>query len=49
MNFKKHYNPMPEKRGYMFHVQITHEVLLTHAQELEKEHGERPCTSDPQR
>lgn len=40
------YNPVPNKRGYFYHVEIYEEVLLTYEQYLVREHGD-VCTSDP--
>ena len=42
------YYPKPAGKGYFYHVDIYHEALLTFGEQLEKEHGERPCTSDPE-
>lgn len=42
------YNPRTEGKGYYYHVNIYHEALLTYEQQLERETGERPCTSDPE-
>ncbi|BFH11141.1 hypothetical protein [Paenibacillus melissococcoides] len=35
-----------DENGYYYHVTIYQEALLTYAQHLEREHGERPCTTD---
>lgn len=41
------YNPKPDERyGYMYHVKIYEEMLLTYEQALEREHGS-VCTTDP--
>lgn len=41
------YNPKHDESGYFYHANIYHEVLLSYKQHLEKEHGERVCTTDP--
>jgi|SRR5690625_580258 len=40
------YNPVPNEKGYFYHVEIYEEMLLTYEQHLEREH-DQIMTSDP--
>ncbi|MFW5438895.1 hypothetical protein [Paenibacillus apiarius] len=42
------YSPRVNEKGYYYHVNIYQEALLTYEQQLKKEHGVNPCTSDPE-
>ncbi|OMF35226.1 hypothetical protein BK133_10970 [Paenibacillus sp. FSL H8-0548] len=46
MKEKQRYNPLPDKHGYAFHVEITHETLLTLGQDIERQHGRQSRDPD---